>query len=130
MDDTVRLGRAALHLWEEPCISGKNGSGTVFFAGCNLRCVYCQNHEISAGGKGKSVSVERLSEIFLELQEKGAECSLEEICEDIEKRDHRDMTREISPLRQAEDAILVDSSEMSIEEVVAKILQIVRDAKI
>ena len=72
MDDTVRLGRAALHLWEEPCISGKNGSGTVFFAGCNLRCVYCQNHEISAGGKGKSVSVERLSEIFLELQEKGA----------------------------------------------------------
>lgn len=67
---------------------------------------------------------------FLELQEKGAECSLEEICEDIEKRDHRDMTREISPLRQAKDAILVDSSEMSIEEVVAKILEIVRDAKI
>lgn len=67
---------------------------------------------------------------FLELQEKGTECSLAEICEDIEKRDHRDMTREISPLKQAEDAILVDSSEMSIEEVVAKILEIVRDAKI
>ena len=66
---------------------------------------------------------------FLELQEKGINCSFEEICEDIEKRDYRDMTREISPLKQAEDAILVDSSEMSIEEVVAKILEIVRDAK-
>ncbi len=67
---------------------------------------------------------------FLELQEKGVECSLEEICADIEKRDHQDMTREISPLKQAEDAVLVDSSEMSIEEVVAKILEIVRDAKL
>lgn len=66
---------------------------------------------------------------FLELQEKGTDCSLEEICEDIKKRDYRDMTREISPLRQAEDAILVDSSEMSIGEVVEKILEIVRDAK-
>lgn len=66
---------------------------------------------------------------FLELQEKGTECTLEEICEDIEKRDHRDMTREISPLRQASDAVLVDSSEMSIEEVVAKILEIVRNKK-
>lgn len=66
---------------------------------------------------------------FLELQEKGMECSLEEICKDIEKRDYRDMNREISPLKQAKDAILVDSSEMSIEEVVAKILEIVWDAK-
>lgn len=66
---------------------------------------------------------------FLELQEKGINCSLEEICEDIEKRDFRDMTREISPLKQAKDAILVDSSEMTIDQVVAKILEIVRDAE-
>lgn len=72
-DDRVYVARAALHRWEEPCISGKGGSGTVFFSGCNLRCVYCQNHEISAGGAGKPVTVERLGEIFLELQEKGAE---------------------------------------------------------
>lgn len=68
-----RVARAALHMWEEPCISGKSGSGTVFFSGCSLRCVYCQNYEISAGEKGKPVSVERLSRIFLELQEKQAE---------------------------------------------------------
>lgn len=71
-DYRIFIARATLHMWEEPCISGKNGSGTVFFSGCNLRCVYCQNYEIAAGGKGKPVSVERLSEIFLELQEKGA----------------------------------------------------------
>ena len=68
-----RIARAALHRWEEPCISGKNGSGTVFFSGCNLRCVYCQNYEIAAGLKGKEVSVERLAEIFLELQAGKAE---------------------------------------------------------
>lgn len=72
-DDRVYVARAALHRWEEPCISGKGGSGTVFFSGCNLRCVYCQNYKISAGGAGKPVTVERLGEIFLELQEKGAE---------------------------------------------------------
>lgn len=71
-DDRVFLARAALHMWEEPCISGEKGSGTVFFSGCNLRCVYCQNYEIAAGKKGKSVSTKRLAEIFLELQEKGA----------------------------------------------------------
>lgn len=71
-DGRVFLARAALHMWEEPCISGESGSGTVFFSGCNLRCVYCQNYEIAAGGKGRPVSVGRLSEIFLELQEKGA----------------------------------------------------------
>lgn len=64
---------------------------------------------------------------YLELREKGAACSLEEICRDIEKRDHQDMTREISPLKQAEDAILVDSSEMGIEEVVQRILNIVKE---
>ncbi|MBQ8596750.1 MAG: radical SAM protein [Lachnospiraceae bacterium] len=71
-DDKVRIARAALHMWEEPCISGTSGSGTVFFSGCNLRCVYCQNYEIAAGRKGREVSVERLAEIFLELQEKKA----------------------------------------------------------
>lgn len=67
-----RVARAALHMWEEPCISGMSGSGTVFFSGCNLRCIYCQNYEIAAGRKGAEVSVERLAEIFLELQEKKA----------------------------------------------------------
>lgn len=65
--------RAALHYWEEPCISGEKGSGTVFFSGCNLRCVYCQNHSISTAERGVPVSVERLSQIFIELMEKGAE---------------------------------------------------------
>lgn len=71
-DDQIILARAALHRWEEPCISGQAGSGAVFFSGCNLHCVYCQNFEIAAGRKGKRVSVERLADIFLELQEKGA----------------------------------------------------------
>lgn len=72
MPDRVRIARAALHFWEETCISGKEGSGAVFFSGCNLRCVFCQNREISAGGAGIEISVERLSDIFLELQEQGA----------------------------------------------------------
>lgn len=72
MDNRVFIARAALHMWEEPCISGKKGSGTVFFSGCNLRCIYCQNHEIAYGRKGKEVSINRLAEIFLELQDKGA----------------------------------------------------------
>lgn len=71
--DTVRVARAALHKWEEPCISGENGSGTVFFTGCTLRCVYCQNHIISTGGGGKAVTTERLAQIYIELQEQGAE---------------------------------------------------------
>ena len=68
----IYLARAALHMWEEPCISGENGSGTVFFSGCSLRCVYCQNYNIANAKSGKAVSRERLSEIFLELQKKGA----------------------------------------------------------
>ncbi len=71
--DELLLARAALHKWEEPCISGEGGSGTVFFSGCNLHCVYCQNIEISRRAYGKHVSVEQLSEIFLELQSAGAE---------------------------------------------------------
>ena len=66
------VSRAALHMWEEPSISGENGSGTVFFAGCNMGCVFCQNHEIAKGQTGKIITVDRLSEIFMELQEKGA----------------------------------------------------------
>ena len=69
---TVRLARAALHFWEEPPISGESGSGTVFFSGCPLKCVYCQNSNISAGTIGKEVSVERLAKIFLEQQGRGA----------------------------------------------------------
>ncbi len=64
--------RAALHDWEEPCISGTRGSGAVFFSGCTLRCVFCQNHEIAAGIVGKPITNMRLSEIFLELQMQGA----------------------------------------------------------
>lgn len=71
-DDRIFVARAALHMWEEPCISGTKGSGTVFFSGCNLRCIYCQNHEIAAGKRGKQVSTSRLAEIFVRLQQKGA----------------------------------------------------------
>lgn len=66
-----KIARAGLHFWEEPPISGENGSGTVFFSGCNLRCVFCQNEKISKGAFGKVVSVERLREIYFELIEKG-----------------------------------------------------------
>lgn len=69
---TLRLARAALHFWEEPCISGIKGSGAVFFSGCCLHCVFCQNEPIARGRAGKDIPPERLSEIFLELQEKGA----------------------------------------------------------
>ncbi len=70
--DKLRVARAALHMWEEPCISGEEGSGTVFFTGCNLRCVYCQNYDLSRSETGKEITVSRLAEIFLELQQKGA----------------------------------------------------------
>ena len=70
--DTIKAARAALHHWEEPCISGTRGSGTVFFSGCTLRCCFCQNHSISQEGVGKELSVEELSQIFLKLQEEGA----------------------------------------------------------
>lgn len=68
----ILAARAALHFWEEPCISGERGSGTVFFSGCPLRCVYCQNYQIASTEVGMEISEERLKEIFLELQEKGA----------------------------------------------------------
>jgi len=69
---SVRVARALLHHWEEPCISGSKGSGTVFFSHCNLRCVFCQNHRISHQGEGKEISARRLGLEFLELMERGA----------------------------------------------------------
>ena len=72
MTDTVRVSRAALHMWEEPCISGENGSGAVFFSGCALGCCFCQNKAISGGKAGKDISISRLCNIFFELQDKGA----------------------------------------------------------
>ena len=70
--DKLKVARAALHFWEEPCISGEKGSGTVFFSNCTLKCVFCQNNDISECSAGKEISIERLSDIFLELQHKGA----------------------------------------------------------
>lgn len=69
--NNIKVALASVHSFEEPCISGKEGSGTVFFSNCNLRCVYCQNFKISRDGYGKEISIERLAEIFLEQQEKG-----------------------------------------------------------
>lgn len=71
-DDKLKIALASLHMFEEPCISGENGSGTVFFSNCNLNCIYCQNYEISNLGKGKEITIEHLAEIFLKQQEKNA----------------------------------------------------------
>ena len=71
-DDKVRIALVSKHYFEEPCISGRNGSGTIFFSNCNLNCIFCQNHDISQGGKGIDVTVERLAEIMLEQQKRGA----------------------------------------------------------
>lgn len=71
-NDKIKIALASLHKFEEPCISGKNGSGTVFFSNCNLNCMFCQNYEISHMGKGKYISIEELAEIFLEHQKNGA----------------------------------------------------------
>lgn len=71
-DDKVKIALVSKHYFEEPCISGRNGSGTIFFSNCNLNCIFCQNHDISQGGKGIDVTIERLAEIMLEQQERGA----------------------------------------------------------
>lgn len=70
--DEIRIGRFGLHQWEEPCISGENGSGTVFFSHCTLKCVYCQNYAISTENRGRVISIAELAGIFLQLQEMGA----------------------------------------------------------
>ena len=67
-----KIARAALHMWEEPCISGTRGSGAIFFSGCGLKCIFCQNEAISHGGEGETVSVQRLAQIFRELEAQGA----------------------------------------------------------
>ena len=71
-DNKLKIALASLHYYEEPCISGKNGSGTVFFTNCNFKCIYCQNYEISQLGKGREITIEELANIFLKQQEKGA----------------------------------------------------------
>ncbi len=68
----IKAARAALHMWEEPCISGSNGSGAVFFSGCNMRCIFCQNADIASSSVGRAITAEHLSEIFLQLQDKHA----------------------------------------------------------
>ncbi len=70
--NTLKIARASLHFWEEPCISGENGSGTIFFSGCPLKCVFCQNYDLSHKNNGKEISVEKLADIFLDLQDKNA----------------------------------------------------------
>ena len=69
-NDKIKIALASVHNYEEPCISGKNGSGTVFFSNCNLNCIYCQNYEISQQGKGKEISIEELADIFIKQQQK------------------------------------------------------------
>ena len=71
--DTVKVAKFSIHNFEEPCISGKNGSGTVFFSNCNMKCVFCQNYEISQQGVGQEISVQDLANIFIKQQEKGVE---------------------------------------------------------
>ena len=71
--NTVKIAKASVHNFEEPCISGKNGSGTVFFSNCNMNCIFCQNYEISQQGKGMEISIEELANIFLKQQEKKVE---------------------------------------------------------
>ena len=71
--DKIKIALYSIHNFEEPCISGNNGSGTIFFSNCNMNCVYCQNYEISQLGKGKEITIEELADIMLEQQEKGVE---------------------------------------------------------
>ena len=72
VSDKIKIAKVMLHHWEEPSISGKNGSGAIFFSGCPLKCVYCQNNDISHGAHGKEISTDELSSIMLDLQERGA----------------------------------------------------------
>ena len=69
-NDKIKIALASIHNYEEPCISGKNGSGTIFFSNCNLKCIYCQNYEISQLDKGKEITIDHLAEIFINQQNK------------------------------------------------------------
>ena len=71
--DIVKIGLYSIHNYEEPCISGKKGSGTVFFSNCNMNCMFCQNYEISQQGKGREITIKELAEIFIKQQERGVE---------------------------------------------------------
>ena len=70
-DDKIKVALASIHDFEEPCISGKNGSGTVFFSNCNLNCMYCQNYEISQLGKGREITIQQLADVFIFQQSRG-----------------------------------------------------------
>ena len=70
--NTVKVAKVMLHKWEEPIISGENGSGAIFFSGCNLKCIYCQNYQISSFASGKEITIQKLADIFKQLEEKGA----------------------------------------------------------
>ncbi len=72
--EKTEIALVSLHRWEEPCLSGQNGAGTVFFSHCSMQCIFCQNHEISTEGKGLKLSIERLAQIFLEQQQRHAHC--------------------------------------------------------
>ncbi len=72
LDNRIKVARMALHHWEEPCVSGTKGSGTVFFSGCNMKCIYCQNYDISRNCKGRFITEEELAQSFLSLQNEGA----------------------------------------------------------
>ena len=71
--DKIKIALVSVHNYEEPCISGENGSGTVFFSNCNLNCVFCQNYEISQQGLGKEITIQQLADIFINQQNKGVE---------------------------------------------------------
>ena len=70
--NNIKVSLSSLHYYEEPCISGKNGSGTIFFSNCNLKCIYCQNYKISQQGLGKDISTQELANLFLQQQKDGA----------------------------------------------------------
>ena len=127
VDARIRVARAALHVWEEPCLSGRSGSGAVFFSGCALGCIFCQNREIASGKAGLVISEARLAEIFLELQEKGTDTTLEAVLADMRKRDHDDSSRAAAPLKAAEDAVLVDTTGLTLEEAVSRLKKLAKE---
>lgn len=89
----MRIGRAALYMWEEPCISGEKGSGAVFFTGCPLHCVYCQNYAISDGGTGRQITVEALVQIFRDLEAQARRISIWSLRIILSRRWHRQSDR-------------------------------------